>query len=72
MRQTKVSVNPKNKSNTHDIALETDTAVWGLRLDGGVRAMQETSQSPSTLLVGGGGKRWGTGDPTFTEIEQSS
>ena len=69
---TKVNVSPKAKPSTHDIALEGDNFVWGLKLDGGVRAMQEISQTPSTMLVGGGGRRWGTGDPTFTEIEQSS
>jgi len=67
-----VSVGPKIKNPTHDLALEGDNFLWGLKLDGGVRGMQEISQSPSTMLIGSGGKRFGTGDPTFTEIEQSS
>src|SRR3990170_2274998 len=69
---TKVNVGPKIKNPTHDLALEGDNYLWGLKLDGGVRGMQEISQSPSTMLIGSGGKRFGTGDPTFTEIEQSS
>ena len=69
---TKVNVGPKIKNPTHDLALEGDNFLWGLKLDGGVRGMQEISQSPSTMLIGSGGKRFGTGDPTFTEIEQSS
>ena len=69
---TKVNVGPKIKNPTHDLALEGDNFLWGLKLDGGVRGMQENSQSPSTMLIGSGGKRFGTGDPTFTEIEQSS
>jgi len=69
---TVVRVGPRVKNPTHDLGLQSDSETWGLRLDGGVRAMQEISQTPSTLLIGGGGKKWGTGDPTFTEIEQST
>lgn len=71
---TIVRVGPRVKNPTHDLGIQCDEdgTIWGLKLDGGVRAMQEISQTPSTLVIGGGGKKWGTGDPTFTEIEQST
>src|SRR4030042_5655191 len=64
---------PKVRNPDYDLTLESDTAVWGLILDGGIRSMQEIPQTPSNIDLGGGrNRRWGTGDPTFAQIAQSS
>lgn len=65
-------VGPKEANPTHDVLLISDNSQMALLLENGIRGMQEISQTPSTMLVGGGAKKWGTGDPTFTEIEQAS
>jgi hypothetical protein len=67
---TKVNVGPKIKNPTHDLGLETDTEIVGLRLDGGPKAMQEVGQTPSTLSIGAGGRRWGPAAQTCTGIDR--
>ncbi len=57
---------------THDLSLSDGNEKWGLRLDGGMRGIQELPQTPSTMFVTGGGRKWGDYDPSFSHVQQDS
>jgi len=69
MTQINVGVGVKNP--THDISL-SGKGKWGLRLEGGIRGVQEVSQTASTILQRGGAQKWGDYDPTFGHIQQDT
>jgi hypothetical protein len=65
-----VRVYPGAKSPTHEISLSDGVNTWGLRLDGGPRALQEVPMTPSTLQFTGGGSKFGDWEPGMSHIEQ--
>ena len=70
MTQINVGVGVKNP--THDVSLSDGQEKWGLKLDGGIRGVQEVSQTASTILQRGGAQKWGDYDPTFGHIQQDT
>jgi len=68
--QVNVGVGIKNP--THDISLSDGQEKWGIKLEGGIRGVQEVSQTASTILQRGGAQKWGDYDPTFGHIQQDT
>ncbi|MBW8012500.1 MAG: hypothetical protein FVQ83_14890 [Chloroflexi bacterium] len=68
MTNVKVGVGQRNPS--HDLSLSDGVQTWGLRLDGGPRAIQEIPETPSTLRFSGGGTKFGDWTPGYSHIEQ--
>lgn len=65
-----VKVNPGAKNPTHDISLSDGVQTWGLRLDGGPKAIQETPQSPSTIHTPRYSAKFGDWEPGYSHLEQ--
>lgn len=61
---------PGAATRTHPIVLTDGKQTFGLKLAGGMKALQETPITPSTLFLSGGGTRWGDFDPSMAHIEQ--
>lgn len=61
---------PGAATRTHPITLSDGKVTYGLKLAGGMQALQETPVTPSTLFLSGGGTRWGDFDPSMAHIEQ--
>jgi len=62
---------PTAKNPTHAITLSDGTYTYGFELaDLPQRAIQDNTATPSTLVVTGGGNKYGNGDPSFSHIEQ--
>ncbi len=61
---------PGAKNPTHEISLTDGVETWGLRLDGGPRAIQEIPLTPSTLRISGGDSKFGDWEPGMAQIEQ--
>ena len=69
---TVIRVGPKESNPTHDLALTDLSQRWGLRLDGGIRSIQEIANTPSSIFATGGGRKYGSGDPLYSHIQQDS
>jgi hypothetical protein len=65
-----VRVSPGAKNPTHDISLSDGVQTWGLRLDGGPKAIQETPQSPSTTHTPRHAAKFGDWEPGYSHLEQ--
>lgn len=62
---------PTSKNPTHSITVTDGTLTYGLKLaDNPARAIQDNTATPSTLVITGGGNKYGNGDPSFSHIEQ--
>ncbi len=68
---TRAKVNPRTSSPTHTLSLSDGSQTYGLILDGGVRAIQESPQTPSTLLINAQGGQFGDFDPSMSHIQQN-
>lgn len=66
----RVNVSPQTSAPTHDVSLSDNTQTWGLQLAGGPRGIQETPQTPSTLLLNNQGQKWGDFEPSSAHLEQ--
>ncbi len=64
-----VRVSPGAKNPTHDISLSDGVQTWGLRLDGGPEAIQETPQSATNRLPSSFAK-FGDWEPGYAQLEQ--
>ena len=69
---TDVRVGVGEQNTTHDVSLSDGNETWGLKLDGGIQSVQETSQTASTILQRGGAQKWGDYDPTFGHLQQDT
>ena len=58
--------------STSLLVLSDGAQRWGLPLVGGHDGFAEAPIEPNTLLARGGGEKWGTFDPVFGHIEQST
>lgn len=65
-----VRVFPGAKNPTHEISLSDGVHTWGLRLDGGPQAIQETPMTPSTIHIAGGASKFGDWEPGLAQIGQ--
>jgi len=65
-----VRVYPGAKNPTHEVSLSDGVNTWGLRLDGGPRALQEIPMTPSTIHISGGGSKFGDWEPGLAQLEQ--
>ncbi len=68
---TRAKVSPRTSSPTHTISLSDGTSTYGLILDGGVRAIQESPQTPSTLYINSQGGQFGDFDPSMSHVQQA-
>ena len=68
---TRAKVNPRTSSPTHTLSLSDGNQTYGLILDGGVRAIQESPQTPSSLLINAQGGQFGDYDPSMSHIQQN-
>ena len=68
---TQIRVGPKESNPTHELALGTKEERWGVRING-IRSIQETGQTPSTIFKTGGGRKWGDYDPTYSHLQQDT
>lgn len=64
----RVGANERNPD--WDLTLADGVKGFGFKLDRGEQDIQEQPQELSTLQILTGGRRFGTGDPTFSHIEQ--
>ncbi|MCH7662561.1 MAG: hypothetical protein IH859_01660 [Chloroflexi bacterium] len=64
-----VRVSPGAKNPTHDISLSDGVQTWGLRLDGGPEAIQETPQTASARIPNSFAK-FGDWEPGYAQLEQ--
>lgn len=67
-----VRVFPGAKNPTHEISLSDGVHTWGLRLDGGPHAIQETPMTPSTIHIAGGASKFGDWEPGLAQIGQQT
>lgn len=65
-----VRVYPGAKNPTHEISLSDGVQTWGLRLDGGPKAILERPLTPSTVLSIGQSGKFGDYEPGLSHIEQ--
>lgn len=68
---TRAKVNPRTSNPTHTISLSDGVQNWGLRLEGDYKYIQETPQTPSTLMINRAGGEYGDFDPSMSHIQQS-
>ena len=68
---TRAKVNPRTSTPTHTISLSDGVQNWGLRLDGDYKYIQETPQTPSTIMINSQGNQYGDFDPSMSHIQQS-
>jgi hypothetical protein len=69
---TRPKVNPRTQSPSHEISISDGVQTFGLRLDDGVRSIQETPMTASTLLINSQGGKFGDYDPSMSHIQQNS
>jgi hypothetical protein len=67
-----VRVYPGAKNPTHEISLSDGVQTWGLRLDGGPQAIQETPMTPSTIHISGSESKFGDWEPGLAQIGQNT
>jgi hypothetical protein len=68
---TRAKVNPNTSTPTHTISLSDGVQNWGLRLQGDYKYIQESPQSPSTMMINQQGGEYGDFDPSMSHIQQS-
>jgi hypothetical protein len=68
---TNAKVSPRTTNPTHTISLSDGIQNWGLRLEGDYKYIQETPQTPSTLMINQQGGEYGDFDPSMSHIQQS-
>lgn len=68
---TKAKVNPNTSTPTHTISLSDGAQTFGLRLDGDYKYIQQTPQTPSTLMINQQGSEFGDFDPSMSHIQQT-
>jgi len=68
---TRAKVNPRTSTPTHTISLSDPVQNWGLRLQGDYKYIQETPQTPSTMIINQQGGEFGDFDPSMSHIQQS-
>lgn len=59
-----------NKRSSHHITLNGGGESWGIILENAEQGFIEIPSSPSSMLLSGGGQRYGDGDPNFDQDEQ--
>lgn len=68
---TRAKVNPRTSTPTHTITLSDGVRNFGLRLEGDYKYIQQTPQTPSTLMINQQGGEYGDFDPSMSHIQQS-
>ena len=68
---TRAKVSPRTSTPTHTITLSDGTQTYGLRLEGDYKYIQQTPQTPSTLMINQQGSEYGDFDPSMSHIQQS-
>jgi hypothetical protein len=69
---TRAKVNPRTTTPTHTVTISDGIQNWGLRLEGEYKSIQESPQSPSTVLSDQKGGEYGDFDPAMSHIQQSA
>lgn len=68
---TRAKVNPRTTTPTHTLSVSDGVQNFGIRLEGEYKYIQETPQSPSTLMINAQGGEYGDFDPSMSHIQQS-
>lgn len=68
---TRAKVNPNTSTPTHTISLSDGVQTFGLRLEGDYKYIQQTPQTPSTLMINQQGSEFGDFDPSMSHIQQT-
>ena len=65
-----VTVAPGSPGSTHEISIDDGVSIYGLKLSGGAKGIQEVPATPSTLYFTQGGTKYGNAEPGFSHVEQ--